>query len=666
MLELIGTNFDLEELVKGINYAKVRNVKTNFTLNILIKNDEFKEAMELVDFVYKAGIDAVIIQDLGLAKKIIETYPDLEVHASTQMTIYDLDGVKELEELGFSRVVLARELDIKEIENICKNTKTEIEVFVHGALCISYSGQCLASSIIGGRSANRGTCAGTCRLPYELINKEKSQTLEKGYLLSSKDVCTLDILPELINSGVKSFKIEGRMKSAEYVAIVTAIYRKYIDRALNKKGNVGADASVDPKDKQKLMQVFNRGGFSTGYLKGKLGKEMIYTNKPNHLGIYIGKVIKYGENKGHVKFNPTEEIVLGDSISIRDSSCKISELMENDRNIKLAKAGQIITIGRIKGNIKAGDSIYKTVSINLRRDIEQSYVKENIKRDINCKITLKENKKMELEIEDETSKIKVKSISQTIPEKAHNTGITKERIIEQLSKTGNTIFKVNNVDIDISENIIVPISSINELRRIALEELEIKITDSFKRESKNVGVDASVDSQTKDKNVGADASVDPQISILLNELNNNINYASIKDIDNVYLPFKLFLNKEFKNTIKNICEKFNTFIYLPTITKGIYSKLLNDNLEEILKKNLKGIVVSNISQLKMLEKYKTIQKIANYTMNVSNNETVKHLEILGLKKIILSPEFDKNNLENINGKLQKELMVYRKNSSYDI
>ena len=261
-----GKNFNRQELVEAIQYAKLRNVKTNLTLNILIKNNEFEEAIKLVEFAYNAGIDAVIVQDLGLAKKIIENFPNLEVHSSTQMTIYDLEGVKQIEKLGFSRCVLARELSIEEIKNICKNTNIEIEVFIHGALCICYSGQCLMSSLIGGRSGNRGKCAGTCRLPYTLLKDGQKQ--ESGYLLSSKDVCTLDIIPELINSGVKSFKIEGRMKSKEYVGIVTSIYRKYIDLAQSGKPYV-----VQNEDRQILMQIFNRGGFSTRIFKRKTWKK---------------------------------------------------------------------------------------------------------------------------------------------------------------------------------------------------------------------------------------------------------------------------------------------------------------------------------------------------------------------------------------------------------
>ena len=471
-------NFDREELKKAIEYAKLRNVRTNLTLNILIKNNEFKQAMELVKYAYECGIDAIIVQDLGLAREIIKTFPDLEVHSSTQMTIYNLDGVKQIEKLGFKRCVLARELSIEEIKHICKNTNIEIEVFIHGALCICYSGQCLMSSIIGGRSGNRGKCAGTCRLPYTLLKDE--QTVDKGYLLSSKDVCTLDILPELIEAGVKSFKIEGRMKSPIYVGTVTSIYRKYIDLA-----NSGKPYVVEAEDREKLMQIFNRGGFSTGYLKGKLGKEMMYKYKPNHIGIHIGEVLNYNANKGYVKFKVNKEISLGDSIAIKDSSCKISELMIGNNNIKTARPGQVITIGRINGSIKPGDKVYKTVSMALNKEAEQISSKENIKRDISCKITVKENEPIKLYIKDNITGIEVEKIG-AMPEKAEKTGLTEDRLIEQLSKLGNTIFRINTIEIELGKMLITSISNINEIRREAVGELEEKIKQTFIRNSKNI------------------------------------------------------------------------------------------------------------------------------------------------------------------------------------
>ena len=263
-----ATNFDLTNLKEAITYAKQRGVNTHLTLNTLIKNEEFEDAIILAEKAYEFGIDAIIVQDLGLAKKLIKNFPDLELHASTQMTIHNLEGVLEAEKLGFKRVVLSRELSLEEITYICAHSNVEIETFIHGALCISYSGQCLFSSMVGGRSANRGKCAQACRLPYKLVSKVADTpkvtdtTLGNvpngnGYLLSTRDLCGLEFIPDLINSGVMCFKIEGRMKSPEYVATVTRIYRKYIDLALSDKPYV-----IDEIDKKELIQVFNRGGFS--------------------------------------------------------------------------------------------------------------------------------------------------------------------------------------------------------------------------------------------------------------------------------------------------------------------------------------------------------------------------------------------------------------------
>ncbi len=297
-------NFNLDSLEEVINYAKLRNVSVHLALNTLIKNSEFAEALTIAKFAYEAGVDAIIVQDYGLCSFLLEHLPDLPIHASTQMSIHNLEGVKELESLGFSRVVLARELSINEIEFISNNTNIELETFIHGALCMSYSGQCLMSSMIGARSGNRGRCAQSCRLPYELIDKNNN-CLDKGYLLSPKDLCGLDFIPNLIDIGVTSLKIEGRLKSPEYVAIVTSIYRKYIDLAYS-----NSKYEVDENDIKKLMQVFNRGGFSNGHLSADANTELVFKDKPNNMGIYIGNVSKYNATKGYITLNLNDKIAL--------------------------------------------------------------------------------------------------------------------------------------------------------------------------------------------------------------------------------------------------------------------------------------------------------------------------------------------------------------------
>lgn len=229
-----ANNFSLVELKKIVDYAHLRDVKIHVTLNTLINNNEISDALDFAYDLYHIGVDAVIVQDLGLAKILHENIPALPLHASTQMSVYNLAGVEELKKLGFSRVVLARELSLNEIKYICDNTDMEIEIFIHGALCVCYSGQCLMSSMIGDRSGNRGKCAQPCRMIYELIKNEDS--CGKGYFLSPKDLCTIDYISNLPN--VTSLKIEGRMKSPEYVATVVSSYRKVLDKAIDKHSSI--------------------------------------------------------------------------------------------------------------------------------------------------------------------------------------------------------------------------------------------------------------------------------------------------------------------------------------------------------------------------------------------------------------------------------------------
>lgn len=353
-------NFSREELKQVIEYCKIRNVKTNLTLNTLITDSEFADAVEVAKTAYEYGIDAIIVQDLGLARYLIKHFPGIEIHGSTQMSVHNLEGVLELEKLGFKRVVLAREVPINEIEYIRNNCNVDLEIFIHGALCISYSGQCLFSSLVGGRSGNRGKCAQPCRLPYTLLEEDKA--IDKGYLLSPKDLCSLEYLPKLINLGVNSFKIEGRMKTPEYVATVTRIYRKYIDLAMSNK-----DFIIDETDKKDLLQVFNRGGFSSGHLTSSPNKDLIFTDKPNNIGLFLGNICKYNPNKGYVTLKLNESVSIGDCISIEgeEGAYTISELMEQDNNLKVAKSGQIVKLGRMKGNIKPGAKVYKLNSKSL-------------------------------------------------------------------------------------------------------------------------------------------------------------------------------------------------------------------------------------------------------------------------------------------------------------
>ena len=653
-----ATNFDKDSLKEAIRYAKLRNVKINFTLNTLIKDDEFKNAVELAKYVYTLGADAIIVQDLGLARYIINNLPGMDVHASTQMTIHNLQGVLALEKLGFKRVVLSRELSLSEIEYICSNSNVEIEVFAHGALCISYSGQCLLSSTIGARSGNRGRCAQPCRLPYELID-ENDKVLDKGYLLSPRDLCSLKYIPDLIKAGVTSFKIEGRMKTPEYVAVVTNIYRKYIDLALSDKEYI-----IDDNDIKKLMQVFNRGGFSTGNLSDEENLNYVYKEKPNNIGLYVGNVSAINKNKGLITFKTTETLSIGDSISLEKEAHKytVTELMKNKQNITRALEGDLITIGRMKGNISLGDKIYKLSSKSLSKSIAEYYKAENIKVPLSCKITIKKGLPVTLEVKSLDngiySSMEISKSSDIIPIDAISNPISKERIIDQLSKTTDTPFEFTKIDVDLDKNTYLPkISALNSLRRDCLKELENLAINKFERVLPNIK-DLTVKSlNIKHNNI-------PKISLLLNNLDLSFDYSKLLYTDKIYIPLKFFAKKEYKNIIKYLSNSSDLFVYMPTIIKDNYRNIIYNGLDKYIKDfNIKGIVASNLSSITSLNKYiGKLELIGNYTLNVFNTHTIRELYNQGINVITISPELDETSLIKLcnNSFTDVELIVYGK------
>lgn len=667
-----ATNFDNNELIEAINYAKLRNVSVHLALNTLIKNEEFQDAVNLAIKAYNIGVDAIIVQDLGLASYLLEHYPMIPLHASTQMTVHNLAGVKQLESLGFSRVVLSRELSLKDIAYIRENTDIELEVFIHGAICISYSGQCLLSSAIGGRSGNRGLCAQPCRLPYEIIEENplsnKTTTIDKGYLLSPRDNCAIELLPELIKLGIDSFKIEGRMKTPYYVGVVTRIYRKYIDLVLE---NITLDNNVlkemiiknlDIKneetglsDREELAQVFNRGNFSTGHFKPN--RDLIFKEKPNNMGFFLGTITHINENKGHLKLTLENTLSVGDKISINNESYTVSELMIDNKNYETLSKGKTVKIGRMKGKISVGSKIYRIETSKLNKSISPTFKEDkNFKKVlIFGSVTIKKDQPISLKVwsnEGFYKDITYTATSEFIPMEAQNKPATAEKIIEQLSKTGNTEFEFSKIDIDLDGNLFLPTSCLNDLRRIALEGLENKMLSSYNRDLKqtNITFENNYNNNTLDK----------KISLLINILDEEKDYSSLNNIDKLYIPLKYFILPKYKTLLKNICKTQNLYIYMPNVI--LDEKLNNINLKEIINDiEIKGFVVSHISQIELVKDL-NLELIGNFTLNIYNNFSKQKLSTLNLKTTTLSPELEKFEINDVLSKLdiESELIVYGK------
>ena len=660
-----ASNFSIKELEKAIQYAKIRGVKTHLTLNTLVTDTEFESAMNVAKKAYEFGIDAIIVQDLGLAMKLIKEFPDLPIHGSTQMTVHNLNGALELQDLGFKRVVLARELSINEIDYICKNTDIEIETFIHGALCISYSGQCLFSSILGGRSGNRGKCAGPCRLPFELL--ENSKSINSGYLLSTRDLCGLEFIPQLIDAGVKCFKIEGRMKTPEYVATVTRIYRKYIDLALTNNNYI-----IDEKDKKELLQVFNRGMSSSGHLSNKGNRNLVFKEKPSNMGLFLGRVQKYNSKKGYITIKLNESIDIGDTISIdnEDGTYTISELMDtNMNNIKTTKINQTVIVGRMKGNIKLGSNIYKMSSKKLNILSHESYQNENRKILLNCNISIKRFSPIKISVNSSDKHELYKGLdinytSDIIPIDAKTKPIDENLIINQLSKTNSTPYIFKNINIDLDDNLFLPkLSTLNELRRTVLKMVEEYAINNIKRTNKYEKV-----VEVNNKSLKTNHRKTPKTSLLLNILNKDFDYSKLDNVDSIYIPLKYFSMKEYREILHVLNNKFDLYIYMPTIVKSNYKNLLYNNIENTLKDfNIKGFIISNICNIKLLNTlFKDINKsfelITNYTFNVYNSHSLEELKTLGVKRYTISPELNREIINSLCDctYLPNELIVYGK------
>ncbi len=667
-----ASNFNINELEKAIQYAKIRGVKTHLTLNTLVTDTEFESAMNVAKKAYEFGIDAIIVQDLGLAMALMRAFPDLPIHASTQMTVHNLNGALKLQELGFRRVVLARELSVNEIAYICKNTNIEIETFIHGALCISYSGQCLFSSMLGGRSGNRGKCAGPCRLPFELL--ENNKTINSGYLLSTRDLCGLEFIPDLIEAGVKSFKIEGRMKSPEYVATVTKIYRKYIDLALSDNEYV-----IDEDDKKELLQVFNRGMSSSGHLGNEANRNLVFKEKPNNMGLFLGKVQKYNTKKGYIAVKLNEPIGIGDTISLEkeQGTYTISELMDtNMKNIKFTEIGQTVVIGRMKGNIKLGNQIYKMSSKKLNLLAQNSYSKENRKVLLNCHIVIKENKPISITVTSASNMelykdLNIQYTSDIIPLKAKTRPLDKNTIISQISKTASTPFAFKSLEIELDDKLFVPkLSTLNDLRRTILQMVKQYAINTMKRNFSNIDkTSTDIDSnrsEKKEHHTQDHPIKKTKLSLLLNILHKDFDYTQLHDIENVYIPLKYFSMKDYQEILHVLDDKFHVYIYMPTIIKSNYKNLLSSNIENTLSNyHIKGFVISNICNIKLLHTLfadlnKHLELITNYTFNVYNSHTIKELKKLGICRYTISPEINRKMIHDLcnDTDLPNELIVY--------
>lgn len=585
-----SSNFTDDEIIKAINYAHLFGVKVYVTTNTLIYDKEVERFLEYILFLHKNNVDAVIIQDLGMLDLVRQTFPNLEVHASTQMHIHNLDGASFMEKLGVKRVVLARETSISKIKEIKEKTNIDIEIFIHGALCVSYSGQCLMSSLIGNRSGNRGTCAGSCRQSYSIVDENNNIILNNKYPLSMKDLCSLENLKTLLDIGVTSLKIEGRMKSSSYVYTVVKLYRLAID-FYYKNNNI----YIDEKELYNLKKIFNR-DFTKGFLFDEENNKVINMKRPNHQGVEIGKVINYKNNVATIKLN--DEININDGLRIvgkKDIGVNVNNFYINSKLVKTAKKGDIITI-KVNDKVEKDDKVLLTLDSKLNEEINNIISSNQRKVLVKAKFIAKEDKQITFELTDFINKVVV--ISENKVTKALNKPITKEEIKEKLNKIKDTVYKYESLDIEIDDNIFIPFNIINDLKRKAFEELNNKRL--YKIPYKRCEYKRNVKSYPKEK--------------LLNIL-------IIKDenIDSLKKKYDYIYSS---NNIDN------TILLLPRVIDK-YKENYN-----------KDVLVGDIGYF---NKHKVC--ITDTSFNVVNSYTVAFLHSLGAERVTLSYELTKKQIE---------------------
>ena len=554
-------NFEDDKLIDAVDYAHQMGVKIYITANTIIKDEEIGDFLNYIDFLYEIGVDAVILQDLGMIDIISKRIPDLELHASTQMTASTAQDVLFLKELGVSRVVLSRELSYDEISAIKAETKVEVEAFVHGALCVSYSGKCLFSSMNGMRSGNRGMCAQPCREPYK-ATVENKPLLDKEYVFSTKDLNTLDILEDLIDAGIDSLKIEGRMKRSEYVFAVTSAYRQVIDNVIMKH-----EPSISSLDMNygalELDKVFNR-DFTKGYIGQDKGSKIMNHKFQKYVGKPVAKVIEYDRKSKRLILELLDTLTKGDGLNTGEF---VGRILKKDAIVKSADKGEIIAIDSIK-KFEPGFIVYKTFDKIFMDDVS-SRMSRVKKIPIKAFVEIRNNKYPTLILSDykgNTGKYKLEEYTTT----ALNKPTTRESIIDQIQKMGDTPFFVDSIEVSVDESIFIPIKTLNLLRREAVSLLIESQSNSNKRvvESKIQFNPAKINHSKKSKK-------ELKWSVLIHKQEQF--EAAIKfNVDRVYVHgYKLYslLSKKYPN--KNI------YYALPPVIKqsdiSIIDKMLKSN-----------------------------------------------------------------------------------------
>lgn len=607
--------FSREDFLKSVKYAHLFGVKIYVTLNILIKDSEIKEVLELADFLYNSGADSFIIQDLGLYYILKNRYKDMDLHLSTQLGIHNEYGAKVCEEkLNAKHIVLSRETLIDDIKKIKSSTNLTLEFFVQGALCVAFSGNCYYSSMMTGCSGNRGTCCQFCRKKYDFISSNNKK-ITSGYLLSPSDICMLDNLRELEDAGITHFKIEGRNRRQSYVGGATRIYTNALKGIYSKEY------------KNVLQRLFYRGEYNNLYLNGT--NDLINPKYNNHIGIEIGtitKVIK-GKNFNEIYFTSKEKVENDDTIKLFDKNGEVCTTTINGLEQLDYHEYLMTTTNNL---IKVG----QTVNLINDKSLENQIINE--KRNINLDIDFYAYKGEKAKIVAKYDDIILSYESENELQEAKNVPLTKESCLTQLSKLGDTPFRIKNFEF-FSDSVFMPLSTINDLRRKVVEELCQKILEKNTPKTYPINKELPLLNKVDDK------------KLIILESDGKI--PSIK-VDKIVLPLQNFDEKLKEKVDKFILYGYKPYITLPIIARGRDLEII-DKFLSIYGPDKIGLVSNNLYGLNYIDKQYSI--IAGEYMNSFNNYAVQFLKNLGVEEVILSPEI---NIEQVKSNHSGVVKIY--------
>lgn len=587
-------NFDEAALIQAIEYCHLYGVKVYLTVNTLFRNEEIEELYHYLAPLYEAGLDAVIVQDLGVMLYIHRNFPDLPIHASTQMTITTEYAYTFLKDYGVTRIVPARELSMEEIKSLKTGKRVpEVEVFVQGALCYCYSGQCLMSSMLGGRSGNRGRCAQTCRLPYTIFDETGRLVKTEGtHILSPKDLCGLEAIPELAQAGVDSFKIEGRMKKPEYVAVCVRAYRGVLDAWLN---DTYSHQLVDAY-KNEMAEIFNRGGFTKGYYYQKNGKDMMSIKNPGNTGVLVGNVTNIHNNQIQIELK--KQVYKGDILVLNGRKDKITLTCNVD-----AKKGKRITLNvprsqEIVKNQKVVRMLLKPLMNELSSSIQQDRQLPLMGR---IELITGFPAKLTVSVIIKGSKFSITRIGQMV-EKASNRPVTQEMVLDKIGKTGNTRYSFKEFEVNISSDAFYSLKDLKDLRRNAIKELELQILASSRRIINMKNEIADLDKIWKQNLKAGPPNPDFKnafdFTVMVSGLKQFEAVKRDSRIRKIYLDLQYFKNEDIISIISDNKDR-ELYLVLPPVLRIWFMEDVIELLE-LNERNLSGIVVRNLDEFAYL------------------------------------------------------------------